>query len=285
VRYDEVVVLQGAPMMGAAFSMGAPAWSHVGALAAFVAGSCALVAHVFLFNDLSGIGHDLNDPRRTEDVFVRRGIDARAVAALCLSALVAAILLFMTIGTRTVVIAMAIAALSALYSGRRWHMKGVAVGSTVCHLAGGALHFLLGYSVFAPLENRALAIAPFFGLMFAAGHLTQETRDRDADYANGVTTNAVTFGARRAFSAGLVLFALAHLLLFSLAVAGMVPRVLASVVACSVLHFYWARRALASGLTYDGIRELRHRYRVLYAGLGLLMLAAEIARAASATAS
>ena len=284
IRFDEVVVLQGAPALGAVFAMGVPEWSDAVPLLAFGAGSCALVAHVFLFNDLSGVAHDLNDPRRTEAVFVRRGVGTSMVGALAVALLVVSAALLGVVGARTVLIAMAIAALSALYSGRRWHMKGVAVGSTVCHLAGGALHFLLGYSVFSPIDGRALAIAPFFGLMFAAGHLTQETRDRDADRANGVTTNAVTFGARRAFAASLTLFALAHGLLFTLAVLGVVPRVLVGVVAWSVLHAYWARQTLAAGLTYDGVCDLRQKYRVLYAALGALMLTAEIVRAVSVAA-
>lgn len=281
VRFDEVVVLQGAPALGAAFSMGVPAWPDALPLAVFAAGSCALVAHVFLFNDLSGISDDLNDPRRTEDVFARRGIGTRTIATLCVATLGLSAVLLSVVGRRTVVIAMAIAALSALYSGRRWHVKGVAIGSTVCHLVGGTLHFLLGYSVFGPIDGRALAVAPFFGLMFAAGHLTQETQDRDADRSNGVTTNAVAYGARRAFVAGLALFALAHGLLFGLAVLGVVPHVLVAVLVCSLLHFYWARKTLATGLSYDSVLDLRRRYRLLYAFFGVLMLTAEIARAAS----
>ena len=84
--------------------------------------------------------------------------------------------------------------------------------------------------------------------------------------------------------AGLVLFALAHALLFGLAVFGVVPRVLVATIVCSLLHFSWARTTLAAGLTYDRIRDLRLKYRVLYAVLGMLMLTAEIARAASVVA-
>ncbi len=284
VRLDEVLVLQGPPVIGAAFSIGAPTWSDALPLAAFLAGSCALVAHVFLFNDRCGIGHDVNDPQRTDQVFVRRGISTGAIDALCVASLVLAAVMLSVAGRRPVVIAMAIAGLSALYSGRRWHVKGVAMANSLCHLAGGALHFLLGYSAFAPIDGRALLIAPFFGLMFAAGHLTQETRDRDADLANGVTTNAVAFGARRAFLAGLALFGLAHLLLLGLALFGVVPRVLAAVLVCSLLHFSWARHTLAAGLTYDRVRDLRRKYRILYACLGVLMITAELARAASLAA-
>jgi 4-hydroxybenzoate polyprenyltransferase len=253
-------------------------------MTALLAGSCALVAHVFLFNDLSGMSHDLNDPRRTAGVFARRGIGARAMRALCLAFLGSSAVLLSLVGHRTVLIAAAIAALSAVYSGSRCHVKGIPLLSSLWHLVGGTLHFLLGYSAFSPIDHRGLAIAPFFGLMFAAGHLTQETRDWEADRANGVTTNAVTFGARRTFRAGLATFMLAHLVLFVLAAFAVVPRVLVAVLAFSPLHSYWARKALADGLSYDSVRLLRRRYRRLYAVLGVLIVTAQIAQAASVAA-
>ena len=276
VRLDEVVVLQGSPALGAVFAMRTLSWTHALAMAALLAGSCALVAHVFLFNDLSGMRHDLNDPRRTAGVFARRGIGPRTVGALCLAFLGLSAVLLSVIGHHAVLIAAAIAVLSAAYSGNRLHAKGVPLLSSLCHLAGGGLHFLLGYSAFSPIDHRGLAIAPFFALMFAAGHLTQETRDWEADRANGVTTNAVAFGARRAFEAGLLAFALAHLVLVGLAVVALVPPVLVAVLAFSPLHFHWARQSLADGLSYDSLRLLRRRYRRLYAVLGLLILTAQI---------
>jgi 4-hydroxybenzoate polyprenyltransferase len=253
-------------------------------MTALLAGSCALVAHVFLFNDLSGMNHDVNDPRRTADVFTRRGIGTGAMRALCLAFFASSVVLLSLVGRRTALIAVAIAALSAVYSGRRCHLKGIPLLSSLCHLVGGTLHFLLGYSAFSPIDHRGLAIAPFFGLMFAAGHLTQETRDWEADRANGVTTNAVTFGAGRTFRVGLAAFVLAHLVLFVLAAFAVVPRVLVVVLAFTPLHLYWARKALADGLSYDSIRLLRGRYRRLYAVLGVLILTAQIAQAASVAA-
>jgi 4-hydroxybenzoate polyprenyltransferase len=276
VRLDEVLVLQGSPVLGAVFAMGTLSWTHAPFMGALFLGSCALVAHVYLFNDLSGMRHDLNDTRRAVGVFARRGIGPRTVGALCLAFLGLSAVLLSVIGPQAVLIAAAIALLSAAYSGNRLHAKGVPLSSSLCHLAGGGLHFLLGYSTFSPIDHRGLAIAPFFALMFAAGHLTHEARDFEADRANGVTTNAVAFGARRAFEAGLVAFALAHLVLFGLAAVALVPPVLVAVLCFSPLHFHWARRALADGLSYDSLALLRRRYRRLYAVLGLLILAAEI---------
>ena len=47
------------------------------------------------------------------------------------------------------------------------------------------------------IDVRGLAIGTYFGLTFAAGHLTQEVRDYHADVHNGIRTNAAVFGPRR----------------------------------------------------------------------------------------
>jgi 4-hydroxybenzoate polyprenyltransferase len=51
VRWDEVLVLQGAPLIGASFSLGAWTGDNILTLAVFAVGSCCLVAHVYALND------------------------------------------------------------------------------------------------------------------------------------------------------------------------------------------------------------------------------------------
>ncbi len=173
---------------------------------------------------------------------------------------------------------LAIAGLSALYSLHRYPAKGVPVLGSLLHLAGGVLHFHLGYSLFRAFGERSLTLSAFFALTFTAGHLTQEVRDYDADLSNGIRTNAVAFGRKGAFLAGLALFTLADALLVVLAACEVVPRVLALVAALLPLHFTWSRQTLRGGLTFEGVCRLRRRYRRLYAVLGGLMLLATLAR-------
>src|SRR6185436_13822618 len=96
-------------------------------------------------------------------------------------------------GPRTLALALAIAGLSAIYSLPPCHAKGVPVLGSFLHLAGGVLHFHLGYLLFGAFGGRSLALSMFFALTFTAGHLTQEVRDHDADLLNGIRTNAVAF--------------------------------------------------------------------------------------------
>jgi 4-hydroxybenzoate polyprenyltransferase len=217
---------------------------------------------------------DVIDPNKATSVFTTRGIEVRELGVLTVLLLVAALFSFSRLGTMTLGLAIAIAALSALYSLPRFNWKGRPVLNSAAHLAGGTLHFLLGYSVVGGLDERGLATATFFGLTFAAGHLTQEIRDYQGDVLNEIRTNAATFGRRRTFTASLVLFTLAYAVLLLLAIEGIIPRPLAVLVALYSFHLRWSLKALREGLTYASIHRLQTRYRMLYVIIGMAMITA-----------
>jgi len=271
IRLGEVLILQGTPLLGALFSVGKFTAPRVVDLFSIAIGSCLLVAHVFVLNDWSGMSADLQDPNRTSSVFVRKGVGRTEVGYLWLTLLARSLLLFAMLGAQPLIIAVSLSIASALYSAPVSHAKGIPLLSSFLHLMGGTLHFLLGYSVFQPVDGRGLWIGCFFGLTFMAGHLTHEARDREGDLLNGIRTNAVTFGAFGNFIASFALFTSADVLLVVLAYRGIVPRVLVIVAALYPLHFYWWLRVLRTGLTFESIRGLQLRYRALYAAIGLTM--------------
>jgi 4-hydroxybenzoate polyprenyltransferase len=182
------------------------------------------------------------------------------------------LLLFGFLGAATFVLALGIAGLSALYSAPVFHMKGLPIFSSVLHLVGGTLHFLLGYATFAAIDARGMAIGAFFALVFTAGHLTHEARDREGDLLNGIRTNAVTFGKVPGFVAGLVLFTAAYALLVTLALFGTVPRLLVLSAALYPLHVYASVQAARAGLTFESLRQLQRCYRLLFAVIGIMMV-------------
>src|SRR5258706_11488854 len=157
-----------------------------------------------MLNDWSGLTTDLADPNKAGPVFTARGGGRREMVGVTAGFLVLSLLLFSRLGPVTLGLSLAIAALSALYSLPRFNWKGRPLLNSLAHLAGGILHFLLGYSIGNAIDRRGVAIATFFGLIFAAGHLTQEIRDHQGDAINGIRTNAVVFGQRRTFAASLV---------------------------------------------------------------------------------
>lgn len=269
IRFDEVLVLQGPPLLGAFLSSGSVSAT---ALALLAVANGLLVAHVFLLNDWAGAQQDLRDPARAARVFLARGFSRQDMAALFWILLLLSLLLLSLLGGVTAALGLAIAGVSALYSAPGLHLKGVPLANTALHLVGGLLHFLLGYSVFAGLDGRGVELGLYFATVFCAGHLTQEVRDFEADLGNGIQTNAVRFGQRRSFLAGFALFTLANALLLGLALRGTVPLLLAWVTVLYPLHLYWTLQALREGLRPDSVRRLQSRYRVLYAGIGGAMV-------------
>jgi 4-hydroxybenzoate polyprenyltransferase len=274
LRPQDILVLQGSPLLGAAFAIRHPGVKDLVPLATLLAANLFLVSHIFLLNDWSGLTADAADPNKAARVFTSRGVGPREMGVVTVGFLVASLLLFTRLGPVTLSLSLGIATLSALYSLPRFHWKGRPLLNSAAHLAGGILHFLLGYSLGHAIDRGGVAIATFFALIFAAGHLTQEIRDHDGDAANGIMTNAVTFGLRRTFAASLILFTLAHLLLLVLALQGILPRPLAFLTALLPLQFYWSRRTLREGLTYTSVCRLQTRYRLLYAVIGVAMVVA-----------
>lgn len=268
LRLHDILVLQGPPLLGAAFAF---TELRVAALLTLFAGNLFLITHVFMLNDWAGLAGDLTDPNKSATVFTVRGVGTRQIASMTAGLLVVSVMFFACVSPTAAAIALAIAALSALYS-LQW--KGRALLNSATHFAGGILHFLLGYSVGHALDRRGVAIAVYFALIFAAGHLTQEVRDHAGDVINNIRTNAVAFGPRRVFVASLLLFASAHATFVFLAFENMIPRPLAAVVVLFVVQIVWSFDALRDGLTYATVSRLQARYRVLYAVIGACIVAA-----------
>jgi len=273
LRLEEILVLQGSPLLGAAFALHHPT-KHVAAFAILALANLCLVAHIFTLNDWSGLSTDLSDPNKVARVFTTRGVRRREIGVLTAGLLAISLALFSRLGASTFCLSLAIATLSALYSLPRFHWKGQPFLSSAAHLGGGVLHFLLGYSVGSAIDGRGVVLGLFFGLTFAAGHLTQEVRDHEGDAVNAIRTNAVIFGPRRTFVASVVLFLLAYAILFLLALRGTIAPLLAVLVVLAPIHLSWSLKTLSEGLTYANVSRLQARYRALYALIGLAMVAA-----------
>lgn len=278
LRPQDIVVLQGSPLLGAVFAIRHPGVHDLALLGTLIVANVLLVTHIFMLNDWSGLPIDLADPNKAARVFTARGVGRGEMGVLTAGFLIVSLFLFSRLGSITLVLSLAIATLSALYSLPRFDWKGRPLLNSATHLAGGVLHFLLGYSLGGAIDRRGVAIGAFFALIFAAGHLTQETRDHQGDAANAIRTNAVVFGPRRTFAASLVLFTLAQLLLLLLAFEGILPRPLAALAALYPAQLFWSRETLREGLTYASVCRLQTRYRALYAVIGVAMVVARMSR-------
>ena len=265
IRFDEVFVLQGTPLMGVVFSIGTITAGKLEMLLLFLFGSILLVAHVFTLNDWADVAHGLKAPDPQ--------VPSRRLFWFSLSLLIASLLAFALIGLRVVILGLIVAALGFFYSHPKLNAKGTPVASSIPHLVGGLFHFLLGYALFSSVDERGILIALFFALTFTAGHLNHEVRDFELDSRNNARTNAVAFGKRPAFVAGLIVFTFAYLCLFVLGWFRFIPRPLAFLALLFYpLHLFWSLRALRSQLSPEKLDRFQIQYRVLYAVIGISML-------------
>jgi 4-hydroxybenzoate polyprenyltransferase len=279
IRFQDVILLQGAPLLGAAFGLEEVTAVAAARLAVFTLASVLLVAHVFSLNDWAGAHSDALDPKKSADAFLAKGLSRRGMGYLSTGLLAASLFLFASLRAQTFLLAAAIAVLGAIYSLPAVNAKGTPVFSSVPHLVGGTLHFLLGYSLFASVDSRGVLLALYFALTFTAGHLNQEVRDHDGDRMNGIQTNAVSFGKRAAFLAGLAIFTLAYADLVLLARMGLVAAPLGWLAAALYpAHASWSLATLRSGLTFESVSRLQTRYRLLYGIIGLAMVVVLLAR-------
>ena len=274
IRYREVLVLQGAPAMGGVLAMGEPTLHKVALGAVFGVANFCLVAHMWTLNDWADRHADADDINKSLHVFTRKGVDPATMLGLSLALLSAGLALFAWLTATTFWIAIGLTLLGFLYSFPGLHAKSVALLSSVPHLAGGFLHFLLGYSLFAVVGANALRIAILFALVFTAGHGVQEVQDCDADRRAGVRTNAVVFGKSIVFGVTLAAFLFVYGYLSYLSALGILPpRLGPPSLVLAAVHLYCACQAQLAGLSFESVRRYRGRYRAFFALLGLTVVA------------
>jgi 4-hydroxybenzoate polyprenyltransferase len=163
-----------------------------------------------------------------------------------------------------------------LYSWPAGGAKGLPVASSLAHLVGQCLQFLLGYTLQAAIDLRGVKLGLFFALVFVGGHLNQEVRDYETDRDSGIRTNAVTFGQRPVFFASHLLFAAAFVYLGWLAASGTVAREMVWLLLPFPVYAIAFWRAYAAGLGFASATRLRLVYRVVFAVIGVGIVAIRI---------
>src|SRR5258707_4979873 len=124
LRPEDILVLQGSPLLGAAFAIRHPGVKDLAPLATLLAANILLVSHIFMLNDWSGLTSDLADPNKAARVFTARGVGRREMAGLAAGLLVVSLFLFSRLGPITLALSLGIVTLSALYSLPRFNWKG-----------------------------------------------------------------------------------------------------------------------------------------------------------------
>src|SRR5258708_11452094 len=109
LRPQDVLVLQGSPLLGAAFAIRHPGMQHLAPLATLLVANIFLITHIFMLNDWSGLTIDLADPNKAAGVFTARGVGRREMGGLTAAFLVLSLLLFSRLGPIALGLSLAIA--------------------------------------------------------------------------------------------------------------------------------------------------------------------------------
>ena len=275
IRWGDVAVLEGVPILGVVLSAGGAATAESTKLVLFGFASFLLLAHVFTLNDWADFTRGVHHSSRAMLQLEQRNIGPRQLLMFSFLLLVASTALFVFLSWRCLFLAAAVALLGIFYSHPSLNAKSMPVISTALHFLGGTLDFLLGYALFLPVDLRGVLIGLFFGIAFAAGHPIQEVRDLQEDRRAGARTNAIVFGPKASFLAGIVLFSVQYVYLFALAWCALLPRPLAILpVIFYPMQLVWSGQTIRNGLTSENIVRLQSRYRIIYAFIGFGMLLA-----------
>jgi 4-hydroxybenzoate polyprenyltransferase len=273
LRFSETALLQGTPFFGLA--LGCAHWTRTGSsVALLLLGSFLLTNGVFVLNDIADLDHDSDVLEKQPRVARLQRLGMGRLGGIAALGGIGGVVLIAQLDARAALYAVGVLLAGILYSVRPFRFKGRPVLSTLIHLFGGVLHFMVGYSLGVGPFQRGIMIGAFFAGVFVAGSLVQESRDYEGDIRTGVTTNASRFGRRPTLLAGLGLFVLMPLYAALLAYLGIAPPAFTAAVP-SIAVVLLASRGLWSGsLDTATIVRFQAAYRVVYAALGAYWLVA-----------
>lgn len=187
-RVQEILLMTGFSFVGALFTEpnGWSLWNVSSAALAIL----FYVMAVFFLNSFADHAADATSQRLSHVARVPR----RTYFILLLSA-AASVMLFSALNSHRLLILMLVSLLLwSLYYFPPIHLKSRLLGGTFAHLAGGMLHFQMGYIGFGMSDTDGWWISAFFAFILAAGHFNHEMMDHDADRTSGFQTTTVRWG-------------------------------------------------------------------------------------------
>lgn len=267
IRYNDAFIFQVPSLVGLAFSFRMPMHAAVVRVLVFALASFLLMVHVFCFNDWSDSpSNPYHLSKRNRPVPGSKSIvRQRELAPAILPAIVSLVILA-ALSNTLVIIALFIVSLGIFYSFpvQRFKAKSIPVLSSVLHVAGSILSFLLGYALFSLIDLRAVVIGGYFGVVITAGHLVQEVQDYAVDRAAQISTNAVRFGKEVVFILSFGLFTFSFAYLYGLASAGWIAPELKYLMVFYPVYAFLALKTFRAGLSAENVRRFRARYRIVF---------------------
>ena len=240
-----------------------------------VASTFFLTAFAFIFNDIQDVEHDRRSGSKSKRPLVAGSLSTRSAwLILIVFAVTGNLLLALWAPWSVFCVGLSTLPVSIVYSLRAHPFKTLPVFSTLIHLVSGTQTFIIGAWSIGGADWTPLVIGPFFGLVFAAGHLHHEAADVEADRRSGVRTHAVRFGPKPTLAGGFLLWCLSCAHFSALALLRVVPVIWGwtqlGIFACYLAGFIIIVRFRPDPAR---LKTLQIIYRIAYLGGGALMAA------------
>jgi len=272
LRLGESALLQGTPFFGIVF--GLDNWLHHYELVLMtLAGSFLITNGIFILNDITDLKHDTLSTDKAQRFRYLTNIGVRKLIAIVSFNCAGGMLLIIIANYVSAWYAGGILLAGLTYSLGPFRSKEIPIASSLTHLIGGVLHFLVGFSLGDSPAVNGILIGIFFGGIFMAGHFIQEIRDFDLDMKSGVRTNAVYFGRQKTFFISLILFLFFPIYSALLVYIGIPPASLNMALITIPIVLLSARFPLRDDLSRSSILGFQKAYRITFAALGAYWVA------------
>lgn len=271
-RFAEVSILLGFPMIGLFFAFTSPDQLFSLPVFLFAAAIFSLFTAIYAFNGFAGTEDDKHNSRLADLAGKRRSFITTLAVSLAFS-----LILFFLIKPVLAVFSVVSFLLWCVYSFPKKGFKYRPFLGTLIHFIGQIIHFLMGYTVLAPLDKGSAAASIYFALLFSAGHINHELIDHDADEKAGTKTGAVCFGVSSWEKVSFALFTLATLYIAALSVIEkwLFPTCFPFIIA-GIIHIIFKICTFKKASTQEKFLEERRFYRILYFAAGIVFIAARI---------
>ena len=272
-RFVELPIWLGIPFIGVFLTVERPPG---GRLLLFGLAATLAISHLLLVNDWGGLKRAPLEIARYPDIqnghAFSRMLRSAAVLTLLTALLVGSLLLP---SAQLFGLVVSGGVLSVLYSHPTLHLKENPVLSSVLHLMGGTLLFVLGVAVFSGDMATGLTIGVFFGMVLMGGHFIHECVDHDEDARHQVHTSATRWGISHAARLGTMTFFVAHAYLLLLAYLGIMSWPDTAIFSFLVaVYLFFCRRVIgaARSPTRTTILEYKRLYRIAFAASSVVFV-------------
>jgi 4-hydroxybenzoate polyprenyltransferase len=271
-RFAEVSILLGFPMIGLFFAFRSADQLFSLPVFLFVAAIFSLFTAIYAFNGLAGSEDDCHNSRLSD----LKGVKTSFIVTLSVS-LVLSLVLFFLIRPVLALFAAVSFLLWCIYSFPKKGFKYRPLLGTLIHFIGQIIHFLMGYTVLAPLDRGSAAVSVYFALLFSAGHINHELIDHDADKKSGIKTGAVCFGVSAWEKVSLLLFLAAALYISALSlIEKELLKVSFPFMIAGCIHVIFKICTMKRASLQAKFLAERSFYRILYFAAGIVFILAKI---------